>query len=225
MARLVNNMSSKLIRDPGSLAQAMPWTTVGGSQPQYASPAGRSAQGDPHGQQTLTAAQIEQRIREARDAGRKEGEATARQAAQAELQRVLQNLGSAIQQVVDLRPRLRMEAEADVVRLAVAIAKRVVHRELSIDPDTIIGLVRVGLEKLRQQEVTRVSVHPDHQAAVKGCLAASSSASQVEVKGDLTRERGTIVFETNRGNLDVSIETQLREIERGLTDRLRGQGL
>jgi flagellar assembly protein FliH len=218
-------MSSKLIRDSGSLAQAMPWATVGGNQPQYAIPAGRNASGDPQAQQNQTAAQIEQRIREARDAGRKEGDNAARQAAQAELQKVLQNLGIAIQQVADLRPRLRMEAESDVVRLAVAIAKRVVHRELSVDSDTIVGLVRVGLEKLRQQEVIRVSVHPDHQAAIKGCLAGSSSGSQVEVKGDLTRERGTIVFETNRGNLDISIETQLREIERGLTDRLRGQGL
>jgi flagellar assembly protein FliH len=225
VARLVNNMSSRLIRDSGSLSQAMPWTTVDGN----AGAAGRSAPGDSQGhsasQQTQTAAQIEQRIREARDAGRKEGEAAVRQAAQAEIQKVLQNLGGAIQQVVDLRPRLRMEAESDVVRLAIAIAKRVVHRELSVDPDTIVGLVRVGLEKLRQQEVTKVSVHPDHQAAIKGCLAGSSSASQVEVKGDPTRERGTIVFETNRGNLDISIETQLREIERGLTDRLRGQGV
>ena len=208
----------------------MPWTIVGINRATQTSPTpSRNTSGEPNGpstdQQTQTTAQIEQRIREARDAGRKEGEGAARQAAQAELQKVLQNLGIAIQQVVDLRPRLRMEAEADVVRLAIAIAKRVLHRELSIDPDTIGGLVRVGLEKLRQQEVTKVTVHPDHQTVVKGCLTGSSSASQVEVKGDPARERGTLTFETNRGNLDISIETQLREIERGLTDRLRGQGV
>jgi flagellar assembly protein FliH len=45
----------------------------------------------------------------------------------------------------------------------------------------------------------------------------------VELAADKTLARGAVVFETNRGNLDASVETQLREIEQGLTDRLRGQ--
>jgi flagellar biosynthesis/type III secretory pathway protein FliH len=39
---------------------------------------------------------------------------------------------------------------------------------------------------------------------------------------DKTLDRGAAIFETNRGNLDASAETQLLEIEQGLTDRLRG---
>jgi len=31
-----------------------------------------------------------------------------------------------------------------------------------------------------------------------------------------------VVFETQRGSLDASVETQLQEIGRGLADRLRG---
>jgi flagellar biosynthesis/type III secretory pathway protein FliH len=30
-----------------------------------------------------------------------------------------------------------------------------------------------------------------------------------------------VIFETDRGNLDASLESQLKEIERGLADRLR----
>jgi flagellar assembly protein FliH len=37
---------------------------------------------------------------------------------------------------------------------------------------------------------------------------------------DASREPGAVIFETQRGNLDASIESQLQEIERGLTDRL-----
>jgi flagellar biosynthesis/type III secretory pathway protein FliH len=32
---------------------------------------------------------------------------------------------------------------------------------------------------------------------------------------------GDVIFETTHGNLDASIESQLREIERGFADRLR----
>jgi flagellar biosynthesis/type III secretory pathway protein FliH len=45
--------------------------------------------------------------------------------------------------------------------------------------------------------------------------------ASIEVIPDPSRQPGALVFETERGNLDASIETQLLEIERGLTDRLR----
>jgi flagellar assembly protein FliH len=43
----------------------------------------------------------------------------------------------------------------------------------------------------------------------------------VEVIADASREPGAVVFETERGNLDASVDAQLREIERGLADCLR----
>ena len=38
---------------------------------------------------------------------------------------------------------------------------------------------------------------------------------------DPSRDLGTVIFETQRGNLDASVDSQLQEIERGLADRLR----
>jgi flagellar biosynthesis/type III secretory pathway protein FliH len=38
---------------------------------------------------------------------------------------------------------------------------------------------------------------------------------------DGSRDPGAAVFETERGNLDASVESQLGEIERGLADALR----
>jgi flagellar assembly protein FliH len=43
----------------------------------------------------------------------------------------------------------------------------------------------------------------------------------VEVIADPSAEPGAVIFETDRGNLDASLESQLKEIERGLADRLR----
>ena len=45
----------------------------------------------------------------------------------------------------------------------------------------------------------------------------------MEITPDNSRELGTVVFETQRGNLDASIDSQLQEIERGLADCLRRQ--
>lgn len=165
---------------------------------------------------------MEQRLREAREAGRAEGEAQGRRAAQAAIDAVLQKLSAAINETSQLRPRLRAEAEADLVRLAIAIARKIVGRELNTDPEAIAGLVKAALEKVRSQEVLRVRVHPEYTARIQECLSRVGNA-QTEIVGDAAADRGAVIFETTRGCFDASVETQLREIERGLTDRFRGQ--
>jgi flagellar biosynthesis/type III secretory pathway protein FliH len=64
-------------------------------------------------------------------------------------------------------------------------------------------------------------VHPSLAASVTACLRKGLAPAVVEVVADPSREPGTVVFETARGNLDASVESQFQEIERGLTDRLR----
>lgn len=215
----------------------MPWRTAAGTvplapralqdrAPERGGAQASDAQMQPAQLQAKLAAleaEKERLIGEARAAGRREGEAAGRLAAEAAVQPVLQRLAASIQQVSELPSQLRAQAEVDLVRLAVAIAQRILQRELNVDPEVITGLVRVGLEKVRIQEVTRVRVSPDHQATVQEFLARLGAA-HIEVIADPAQEPGSMIFETSRGKLDVSIGTQLREIERGLTDRLRGQG-
>jgi flagellar assembly protein FliH len=164
--------------------------------------------------------QHEQEAREAHAAGLREGEAAGRQRGAAELQPVIDRLARSIEEIGSLRGRLRAEAEADLIQLALAIARRVLRRELAIDPEALHGLVLGALEKLQGQEISRVRVHPAHVALVSVSLHQNSAAVKVEVVPDPSRALGTVIFETQRGNLDASVESQLQEIERGLTDRL-----
>jgi flagellar assembly protein FliH len=231
-------MTSKLISgDAADAGRPMPWQTVGSSVPparqslQYSVPAPSNPEprnaaiqfAELHAKMAAAEAEKDRMAKEAVDRSRREGEAAGRQAAEAEVRPVLQRLAASIQQVSELPARLRAQGESDLVKLAVAIAQRILQRELNVDPAVIAGLVRVGLEKVRMQDMMRVRVSPDHQAAVKEYLTRSGAA-HVEVIADPTQELGGMIFETSRGKLDVSISTQLSEIERGLTDRLRGQG-
>ncbi|MGI8988795.1 MAG: FliH/SctL family protein [Bryobacteraceae bacterium] len=156
---------------------------------------------------------------DARQSGFREGEAQGRSQGTAAVQPAIEQLCRAVQALADLRPRLRRDAESDVVRLAIAIARRILHRELTVDPGAMQALVQVALEKLGRQEVYRVRVHSSHEDAIRSCLGKLTQR-KIEVFGDATRELGSLVFETNRGKLDASVETQLEEIERGLADRV-----
>jgi flagellar assembly protein FliH len=214
-------MSSDIAR-PGDPRSPTPitWRRVGSpatgiaALPEMAAPA--SAVPLPAG------ANLEERIKQAYASGMREGEAAGRSRAAAELQPVLERLQRSIAELAGLRARFRREAETDLIRLALAIARRILRRELAVDPDAIHGLVLAALEKLQGQEICRVRVHPAHAGIVSGCLRQVAAAAAVEVLPDASRELGTVIFETERGNLDASVESQLREIERGLSDRLGG---
>jgi flagellar assembly protein FliH len=214
-------MSSRLLApdDPRPIA-AVAWPCVTKEQ-QTERP--KEAPAEPHIDMAQLEREWQQRVAEARAAGLREGEATGRSRAAAELQPMLERLARTIDEVAGLRPRLRREAEADLVKLAIAIARRVIRRELGVDPEALHGLVLGALEKLQIQEVSRVRVHPSQAAAVAALLRERSSGLPIEVMPDVSGDPGAAVFETSRGNLDASVESQLGEIERGLADTLRRQ--
>jgi flagellar assembly protein FliH len=169
-------------------------------------------------------ARFQKRLQETRAAAMKEGEATGRSQAATELKPVIERLARVIDELAQLRGRLRNEAEADLVKLSVMIARRVLRRELSADPDALRELVRASLEKLRLQELCRVRIHPAHAEQVLKALPQSHNGSSIEVIPDASCELGAVIFETTGGNLDASIAAQLEEIERGLAQRLRRIG-
>lgn len=214
-------MSSRLLPpdDPRPIA-AVAWPAVGQSRktehPKEAVP-------EPQVDYARIEREWQQRVAEARAAGVREGEASGRSRAAAEMQPVMERMARTIEEVAGLRARLRREAEADMVKLAIAIARRVIRRELAVDPEALHGLVLGALEKLQVQEVTRVRVHPSQAAGITALLRERPGGSGVEVVADASGDPGSAVFETSRGNLDASVESQLGEIERGLADTLRRQ--
>jgi len=158
---------------------------------------------------------------EAYQRGFSEGKNVGQQQAKAELQPVLDQLGKSLAALSSLRSRIRAEAEGDLLKLAISIARRVLHRELTLEPESIEGLIRVALEKLQSRELCRIRVHPDQEGTIRNALERFSNSQKVELVADSSMQCGDVVFETAHGNLDASIESQLREIERGFADRMR----
>ncbi len=175
---------------------------------------------------TQRIAHLEQSLSETEAAayarGRHEAEAEAHQRFSAAMQNTAERLAQAVKQLADVRPRLCKEAEADLLRLALAIAQRILHRELTIDSTALEALVKISLDRLGRQEQIRVRVSPSLAESVRAILAKLVSRS-IEVAPDSALEAGGIVFETARGQLDVSIHSQLNEIERGLIDHLENR--
>jgi len=165
-------------------------------------------------------AAVEQRhaaeLAQARQTGLKEGRAEAA----GEVQKAFEQIARSLDDLSKMKKKVRHEAEQELVKLALAIARRILHRELSTDPESIEGIVHAALQKLQHREVSRVRVYPAAVDAVRAALDRIGTRSAIEVFADAGLESGAIIFETSVGELDASIETQLQEIQRGFADRL-----
>jgi flagellar assembly protein FliH len=163
-----------------------------------------------------TSEEGEQRVREAYQRGFREGEAAATQKMAAQVTVKVEQLGRSIEQLALHRAKIQREAEPELVRLALAIARRIMRRELTVDPDSLQGLLKAGLEKIESAEAHRVRVNPEHASMVAALLEGSARA--IEVTSEPGLPVGAVIFETSRGSVDVGMETQLKEIERGFAD-------
>ena len=201
-------MSSRVYRpEDGVRAAPIAWRHTGHAFVQPVQP------GPDDGEQSLEA-----RIQSADLRARAEGEAAGLERAMQRLEPVIAQLNSMLRELAAQRPRLRMEAEEDTVKLAIAIARRVLHRELATDPDAILGLVKAAFAKLNAREAHRLRVCPAVTAALQENRGRLELPTSLEIVSDASLLPGGAVFETSRGELDASVDTQLAEIDRGLAD-------
>lgn len=212
-------MSSRLIRpEDGVEVSSIAWRASGAPVVQAREP------GKPKATEPLVAdlqQQIEARAREAYNQGVAAGEAAAQQRAQQKLDPVLHGLNSVISELASLRKRVRAEAEDDAVRLSIAIARRVLYREIATDPEAILGLIKAAFGKLNARETHRLRVTAADAALIQEHRAKLQIPPGIEIASDSSLPQGSAIFETSRGDLDASIDTQLSEIDRGLTDALK----
>lgn len=219
-------MSCSVYRENEVEVREAPWRTKKPSQP----PPSRSGQSGARPSADIAQLQgkldemnslMEQRTREAWEQGRRAGDTAARKNLDDQVRTAVEGLAGTVAEVSATRSETIRRAEADTVRLAIEIARRVLHRELSLDSSALEALIKAAISKLQGQEIFRVRVHPDQEKLMRDCLQQQGRGSGVEVVSDATQSKGGVSFEISRGTLDASVDTQLREIENGLVDQMR----
>ncbi|HET9320828.1 MAG TPA: FliH/SctL family protein [Bryobacteraceae bacterium] len=175
----------------------------------------------PSGPVTHAGSALEQHLQGAYQQGFQDGQSAVQQELGGQLDAMASRLARTIEELSGLRQRYRHEAEEDVIALAMAIARRILHRELTVDPEALLGLVKAALAKLEVSEVHRARVSSEDAPLVQPHLDKMGLPQRVELIADSSLERGSAILDSSRGALDVSVETQLAEIERGFADLVR----
>lgn len=148
--------------------------------------------------------------------GKEEGVDMAREPA-----RVLEK---AMRRVSEERGTLLAKAERDVLDLAIAIATRIVRREVEVDRDLVTRVISDALRRASPLEEVVVRVNPADYARIKSVPGLEGSLGDIRhlaLVEDRRVSPGGCLIETASGAIDARVETQLEEIERAL---VRAQG-
>jgi flagellar assembly protein FliH len=110
--------------------------------------------------------------------------------------------------------------QTEVVRLATAIAGRVVRAEIRRQPEITLSLVREALGLAAGSPNVRLHLNPEDYRAlgvqVRSLIDAMSSLGDAEVVADAAVSPGGCRVETRFGTIDQQFESQLRRIEEEL---------
>jgi flagellar assembly protein FliH len=164
---------------------------------------------------------VEQREQQARARGFEEG----KNAARAELEQIAaglrQQIAAALRDFVVERDTYFHRVEEQVVRLCLAIVRKILHRESQIDPLLLTGVLRVAMEKVASSTTTRLRANPADIRVWREYFSQDREKyPPPELVGDPELEPSRCILETDLGTTEIGLETQLKEIEQGFLDLL-----
>ncbi|WP_454061242.1 FliH/SctL family protein [Candidatus Nitrospira salsa] len=151
-----------------------------------------------------------------RVAGIEEGTLQCRQKVEQETERALMLVG----QVEEARARMLHQAESDLVELALAIAKKVIHREASTHKDIVLEQVGHILKNLATSSGVCLYVHPDEveylQTMQSHLMTHDGNSPAIRIESDPAMELGGCLLQTEGLSIDAGIESQLKIIGEAL---------
>jgi len=158
---------------------------------------------------------------EAFEQGRQSAQQQFRSELDAALSKNREQISDVLQEFALERQNYYRRIEGEVVQLALAIARKVLHRETQLDPHALAGIVRVTLEKLDTGTKVGLHVHPKEAADWRHYFACQmEGAPAPDVHEDPAIPPGECRIETSLGSTEVGLQSQLKEIETGLLDLL-----
>jgi flagellar assembly protein FliH len=153
--------------------------------------------------------------REAFTKGYAQGERAGLEAGGKRAEAMLRRVAQTLEELGGLRQTLIQETERQMVQLALTLARRVVHREVSLDPELVAALAHVALERLGTTAPATIRLNPEDYTIVAQDGARWGSAT-VSVVPDPSIARGGCLVESEFGSVDGTIERQFDELSRAL---------
>ena len=152
----------------------------------------------------------------ARDRGMQEAQSQIETQTATRIEELRAQMTATINQIASLQNEIAARAEVDLVEFALEIAKKIVGREVTIDREIAVALVKVSLKKLHDRSIAEVHLHPEDYEYVQAHREKLGFKGTLDLVADSSISLGGCLIHTETGDIDARIESQFDEIAHGL---------
>ena len=163
---------------------------------------------------------------EAYDKGFAQGEKDGLELGEIKARKLVQNLENLMAEIANLKGELVKRYEKEIIEMVFAIARKVVYAQLNFEEKAIRGPIFRALELTAEKRDITLKINPDDLDYAESLRPELFSRFQglktIMVTSDPAIKRGGCKLETNSGDVDATIETQLEMIHQHLQDAYMG---
>ncbi len=147
-----------------------------------------------------------------------EGLRKAHEEIEADRQLAIQQSKEILEEARQTKIKLFRSSETDMVRLVIAITKKIIAGELQTNPDLIVNVVQEAIDYLDRPENVTVYVNPRDMESVleemnKGGLTdIGTNAMKLELKSDDRISAGGCLLESDAGSVDAQLEIRTASV-------------
>jgi flagellar assembly protein FliH len=149
-----------------------------------------------------------------------EGYAAGRAAAEEEMRTPASALVAAVDEVARFRAGLLDRYQTELLELALGIARKVVQRELAERPEHWLGMIREAVRHALDRERVRIRVgsvlHRFLVERLPELRALLEGVQELDLVEDVTLAEHGCVIESQYGDLDLGVDSQLGAIRAAL---------
>jgi len=165
--------------------------------------------------------------REAYEKGFEAGARAGMEFGKEKIERLIKRLSSIIEVLSDFKDRYYANKEKELVNLIMAVARKVVHAELSINRDVVINVTKAAINHLTTTEAIVIRVNPDDLEYLlqtrPDLLKGMEGANGFRMEGDPGVGKGGCIIQSNHGEVDARIEQGLKVIETAMKEAIEGE--
>lgn len=167
--------------------------------------------------------------KQAFDAGYKEGMLAGRQTAEAELQLLALRLHRSVDDLNRTRQELYTTARTHAVELALAVARKIIEREVKVDRSVVVHSLERALEGMAGEAEVTVAMHPDDLEYLKklppGELPETDEiGNEISFTSDPALAPGGCMVRTTAGDRDATVDGQMEVIAEAFEEALQRHG-
>jgi flagellar assembly protein FliH len=163
--------------------------------------------------------------KQAHEKGLEEGKAAGKEEIISHAKIVIEGIENVLKEITAYKDDFPKIYEREVIGLIKEIAKKVVHVEARVDERVILKNIYKAFDILSDRVEVKLNINPDDLDFVNEnrpeFFSNVKGLQSISIEADADVERGGCFIETEYGNVDARIQTQLERVESALEELLK----